>query len=80
LREETGLDCREDHLVELDTVLDSGGYLTTFYLLAANHPLPETFEAGEGEAPVKWGSPHVLFNGPFGPENQARFRKMGIIS
>ena len=79
LREETGIDCREDHLVELDTVLDSGGYLTTFYLLAANHPLPDKFTPGEGEAPVQWGPVPLLFDGPFGAENRERFRKMGII-
>jgi 8-oxo-dGTP pyrophosphatase MutT (NUDIX family) len=78
LREETGVDCLESHLVELETVLDSGGYLTTFYLLAANHPLPDKLQPQKGEAPVKWGPPELLFRGPFGEENRARFAKIGI--
>lgn len=79
LEEETGLRCEPEQLVELGTVLDSGGYLTTFYLLTANYPLPDTFEAGEGEAPVEWGSPEKLFEGPFGAENRARFEKLGLL-
>lgn len=63
-----------------ETVLDSGGYLTTFYLLdTTNMKLPETFTVAEHEAPVRWGPIEDLFQGPFGDENKARFKKMGII-
>lgn len=82
LKEETSIDCRMEQLVELETVLDSGGYLTTFYILAANTPFPEELRplfSDEGEAPVRWGPIEALFDGPFGDENKARFKKMGII-
>jgi 8-oxo-dGTP pyrophosphatase MutT (NUDIX family) len=79
LREETGIVTHVDELVPQETVLDSGGYLTTFYLLATSEGLPETFNVDEGEAPVRWGPVHELFDGPFGEENRERFRKMGIV-
>lgn len=79
LREETGILVHPDELVPQETVLDSGGYLTTFYLLATNEELPETFEVEEGEAPVRWGALDLLFQGPFGAENHRRLQKMGLL-
>ena len=67
-------------LIPQETVLDSGGYLTTFYLLdTTGLKLPNAFLARENEAPVKWGSISLLFDGPYGDENRARFRAMGIV-
>ena len=83
LLEETGIDCNMDTLIELETVLDSGGYLTTFYMLAVNHPFPDALQPlhgyVHGEAPVRWGRIEELFGGPFGDENRERFRKLGLI-
>jgi 8-oxo-dGTP pyrophosphatase MutT (NUDIX family) len=82
LEEETGILAYDEFLVPQETVLDSGGYLTTFYLLvsatATENEFPETFDVGNGEAPVRWGRIEELFDGPFGNENRERFRKMGI--
>jgi 8-oxo-dGTP pyrophosphatase MutT (NUDIX family) len=88
LREETGLDipAGEYHgplwrFIPQGTVLDSGGYLTTFYLLdTTGMELPDEFTVAEHEAPVQWGPLHELFDGPFGDENRERFTKMGIIT
>ena len=80
LSEETGIDCRESQLVEQETVLDSGGYLTTFYLLTANFEMPDKFKVAPGEAPVEWGPLYRLLEGPYGRENAERFKKMGILS
>jgi 8-oxo-dGTP pyrophosphatase MutT (NUDIX family) len=87
LREETGLVPplgRElgnlFRFIPQDTILDSGGYLTTFYLLdTTGMDIPDEFEAGEGEAPVRWGRIDHLYAGPFGEENRERFRKMGLV-
>jgi len=80
LREETGIMCVVDDLVPQETVLDSGGYLTTFYLLSyAYREMPISFASPEGEAPVRWGRVEDLLDGPFGIENRERFTKMGII-
>lgn len=62
------------------TVLDSGGYFTTFYLLdTTGMELPGKFEVADHEAPVRWGPLRTLFDGPFGAENRERFTKMGLI-
>ena len=79
LDEETGIRCDPRQLVELETVLDSGGYLTTFYILAANAPLPDEFAVAEHEAPVRWGSVYELLEGPYGQENAERLQKIGIF-
>lgn len=86
LHEETGFLCVTEDFVTQGTVLDSGGYLTTFYLFVANEDVPsdadlEGFnsQTGDGEAPVAWGHIARLFDGPFGSENCAQFQKMGIV-
>lgn len=79
LLEETGILAHADELVPQGTILDSGGYLTTFYLLATGDDLPESFDVGEGEAPVQWGALDLLFRGPFGDENRQRLQKMGVL-
>jgi len=90
LFEETGVDCRRyqggpweeggHRLLPQGTVLDSGGYFTTFYLLdTTDMELPETFDVAEHEAPVRWGPVYELFEGPYGHENAERLRKIGIL-
>jgi len=92
-REETGLDLKQSHrntglypmpaarFIPQGTVLDSGGYFTTFYILdTTGLTMPETFEVAEHEAPVEWGPIHKLLEGPFGRENAERLKKIGLIS
>lgn len=90
LREETGIDINMIgegepasvfwRLIPQDTVLDSGGYFTTFYLLdTTGMKLPEEFDVAGHEAPVRWGPVYELLSGPFDEENAARLRKIGII-
>jgi len=67
-------------LIPQGTLFDSGGYLTTFYLLdTTGMTLPETFEVDDHEAPVEWGPIHRLLDGPYGYENAERFKKIGIL-
>jgi len=75
-----GLDLMALHrFIPQETVLDSGGYFTTFYLLdTTGLDLPDTFEPREGEAPVRWALPEELFDGPYGRENRERFKALGI--
>jgi len=88
LREETGLDIPHgeylgnlNRFIPQGTVLDSGGYFTTLYLLdTTGMKLPETFEVEDHEAPVEWGPVHRLFDGPFGRENAKRLQKLGVIA
>jgi len=88
LREETGLDIPHgeylgnlNRFIPQGTVLDSGGYFTTFYLLdTTGMELPDTFTVAEHEAPVEWGPLHRLTCGPYGPENAERLRKMGLLT
>jgi len=62
------------------TVLDSGGYFTTFYLLdTTGMGLPDTFTVADREAPVEWGPLHKLLEGPFGRENAERLKKIGLM-
>jgi len=95
LHEETGIDLGSvvrqigpiavrardsQRLIPQETVLDSGGYFTTFYLLdTTGIELPETFTVADHEAPVRWGSVYELLEGPYGPENAERLRKIGVI-
>lgn len=90
LYEETGVDCRRRkwgpwgegkfRLIPQGTVLDSGGYFTTFYLFdTTNMELPEEFTVAKHEAPVRWGSVYELLEGPYGHENAERLRKIGIL-
>ena len=93
LREETGLDLKhtsqrtglypsvETRFLPQGTVLDSGGYFTTCYLLdTTGLELPETFEVEGHEAPVEWGPVHRLLSGPFGSENAKRLQRIGVWS
>jgi 8-oxo-dGTP pyrophosphatase MutT (NUDIX family) len=67
-------------MIPQGTVLDSGGYFTTFYLLdTTGMELPETFTVAEHEAPVEWGPIHKLLEGPYGRENAERLQKLGVI-
>lgn len=68
-------------LIPQETVLDSGGYFTTFYLVdTTGLELPdEPKGVGDGEAAVRWGPVCELFSGPFGGENAERLRKIGIV-
>jgi len=71
---------KTSRLIPQGTILDSGGYFTTFYLLdTTGMGLPEDFTVAEHEAPVRWGSVYDLLEGPYGPENAERLRKIGII-
>ena len=87
LREETGLVIPHgeylgnlNRFIPQGTVLDSGGYFTTFYLLdTTGMELPNEFTVAEHEAPVRWGSVYELLEGPYGRENAERLRKIGII-
>jgi 8-oxo-dGTP pyrophosphatase MutT (NUDIX family) len=94
LREETGIDLIAvpwgtvgenaiwsiRRLIPQETVLDSGGYFTTFYLLdTTGLNLPDTFEVEAHEAPVEWGPIHKLLHGPYAHENAARLKKIGIL-
>lgn len=68
------------HLIPQGTVLDSGDYFTTFYLLdTTGMTLPETFEVAEHEAPVKWGPVTDLLSGPYAEENRERLQKLGVL-
>jgi 8-oxo-dGTP pyrophosphatase MutT (NUDIX family) len=63
-----------------ETVLDSGGYFTTFYLLdTTGLELPDEFDVEDHEAPVRWGPVYELLEGPYGQENADRLRKIGIF-
>jgi 8-oxo-dGTP pyrophosphatase MutT (NUDIX family) len=68
-------------LIPQETVLDSGGYFTTFYLVdTTGLKLPdEPKGVGDGEAPARWGSVYELLDGPYGRENAERLRKIGVI-
>lgn len=80
LKEETGILALEDRLLPQGTVLDSGGYFTTFYLLdTTSLHLPDTFTVAEHEAPVEWGPLHRLLEGPYGPENAERLKRLGVL-
>jgi len=87
LREETGLDIPHgeylgnlNRFIPQGTVLDSGGYFTTFYLLdTTGMELPETFTVAEHEAPVKWGPVTELLSGPYAEENRERLQKLGVL-
>lgn len=71
-----------ERLIPQETVLDSGGYFTTFYLVDTTaldlpaHPSG----VGDNEAPVEWGPIHRLLQGPYGRENAERFKKLGLLS
>lgn len=78
--EETGVVVPVSYLVPHETVLDSDGYFTTFYLLNnAGLDLPDEFDVEDHEAPVRWGSVYDLLWGPYGRENAERLRKIGIL-
>lgn len=79
LLEETGIVAHVSYLVPQETVLDSDGYLTTYYLLGTSEDLPQVFEKIENEAPVRWGPVSDLLNGPYGAEHRQQFTKMGVI-
>ena len=95
LHEETGIDLGSvvrhtgviavrvrdpQRLIPQGTVLDSGGYFTTFYLLdTTGMELPDEFTVADHEAPVRWGSVYDLLEGPYGRENAERLRKIGIL-
>jgi 8-oxo-dGTP pyrophosphatase MutT (NUDIX family) len=67
-------------LIPQETVLDSGGYFTTFYLVdTTGLELPEKPQGvGDNEAPVRWGPIVDLLDGPYGVENAERLRKIGL--
>lgn len=78
MREATGYALRR--FISQGTVLDSGGYFTTFYLLdTTTMELPDTFEVAEHEAPVEWGPISRLLDGPYGRENTERLQKIGLL-
>lgn len=67
-------------LIPQETVLDSGGYFTTFYLVdTTGLNLPDKLTPLTGEAPARWGPLDALFRGPFGGENAERFQKLGVF-
>jgi 8-oxo-dGTP pyrophosphatase MutT (NUDIX family) len=67
-------------MIPQETVLDSDGYLTTFYLLdTTGMGLPERFDTPEGEEKARWVPLFKLCSGPYGKENRKRFEKLGIL-
>lgn len=72
---------RLERLIPQGTVLDSGGYFTTFYLVdTTGLDLPKKLHGvGDNEAPVRWGPVYDLLDGPYGRENADRLRRIGVL-